>query len=128
MSKLLNKLQTLKARAYAPYSNFRVAAIVELKDGRVFEGVNVENASFPVGSCAEMVAINAAVASGARKGDFSAIYVTADAVKPVTPCGACRQVMAEFFDTEVKINLFGIDGKECEIYSIDHLLPARFTL
>ena len=62
------------------------------------------------------------------KGDFAAIYVAADAEKPVTPCGACRQVMAEFFDKDVAIHLFSQDGKEHEQYSIDHLLPARFCL
>ena len=110
INEVFKKLQTLKKRAYAPYSNFSVAAMVELKNGDVYEGVNVENASFPVGSCAEMVAINSAVAHGARKGDFVAIYVTADAKKPVTPCGAFRQLMAEFFDNDVAIHLFNQDG------------------
>ncbi|WP_440994344.1 cytidine deaminase [Cysteiniphilum litorale] len=128
INEVFRKLQVLKKRAYAPYSNFSVAAMVELKNGDVHEGVNVENASFPVGSCAEMVAINAAVASGARKGDFKAIYVTADAKEPVTPCGACRQVMAEFFDKDVAVHLFNQDGTEHKQYSIDHLLPERFCL
>ncbi len=80
--------------AYAPYSNFHVGAAVLAVDGRVFAGCNVENISFGLTNCAERVAIVAAVAAGAR--EFLAIAVVADTAVPISPCGACRQVMAEF--------------------------------
>src|SRR5918992_4306178 len=76
--------------AYAPYSRFRVGAAVLLRDGRVVTGVNVENASYPLGMCAERCALARAVAEGARPGDVEALAVTA------SPCGGCRQWLLEF--------------------------------
>jgi cytidine deaminase len=78
------------ARAYAPYSQFHVGAAVRARDGRVFEGVNVENASYPLGICAERSALARAVGEGVRPGDLEAIAITA------SPCGGCRQWMVEF--------------------------------
>ena len=88
----------VKARnaAYAPYSKFAVGAAVLTKSGRVFSGCNVENISFGLTICAERAAIFSAVASGEMQ--FDAVAVVADSIHPVTPCGACRQVMAEFAD------------------------------
>ena len=77
-------------RAYAPYSNYRVGAAVRARDGRIFEGVNVENAAYPLGVCAEKVAISSAVVAGCRPGDLEAIGITA------SPCGGCRQWLYEF--------------------------------
>jgi cytidine deaminase len=78
------------ARAYAPYSRYRVGAAVRMRDGATFEGVNVENAAYPLGVCAERSAIVAAVAAGYRPGDFAEIAITA------SPCGGCRQWLHEF--------------------------------
>lgn len=94
-----SQMLVLRARealqhAYAPYSRFRVAAAVQDDQGRVFTGVNVENASYGLTLCAERVAIGSAIAAGARA--ISALAVTAAVQQPITPCGACRQVMAEF--------------------------------
>jgi cytidine deaminase len=77
-------------RAYAPYSNYLVGAAVRTRDGRVFEGVNVENAAYPLGVCAEKVAISCAVVAGRRPGDLEEIGITA------SPCGGCRQWLYEF--------------------------------
>jgi cytidine deaminase len=82
--------ETVAARAYAPYSDFHVGAAVRARDGRVFEGVNVENASYPLGICAERSAVARAVGEGLGPGDLEAIAITA------SPCGGCRQWLYEF--------------------------------
>jgi cytidine deaminase len=82
-------------RAYAPYSNYRVGAAVRTRDGRLFEGVNVENAAYPLGVCAEKTALGAAVSAGYKPGDFEAIGITA------SPCGGCRQWLYEMRIDEV---------------------------
>jgi cytidine deaminase len=83
-----------RTRAYAPYSGFRVGAAVRTADGSVYTGCNVENASYSLSHCAERVAIHRAVADGHRH--LVEVAVVADGAEPVMPCGACRQVMAEF--------------------------------
>ncbi len=85
----------MAARAYAPYSRYLVGAVVRARDGREFEGVNVENAAYPLGICAEKAAIAAAVAAGCGPGDIEAIGITA------SPCGGCRQWLYEFRIDEV---------------------------
>ena len=87
---LVERADEVAARAYAPYSNYRVGAVVETRDGKRFEGVNVENAAYPLGVCAEKSAIVAAVAAGYGPGDLVAIGINA------SPCGGCRQWLHEF--------------------------------
>lgn len=92
---LVEKADRASASAYAPYSNYLVGAVVRARDGREFEGVNVENAAYPLGVCAEKTAIVAAVVAGCRPGDLEAIGITA------SPCGGCRQWLHEFRIAEV---------------------------
>ena len=92
---LVQRAAAAAARAYAPYSHYFVGAAVRMRDGKVFEGVNVENAAYPLGVCAERTAIVSAVAAGYRPGDFEAIAMTA------SPCGGCRQWLHEFRFDEV---------------------------
>ena len=91
---LVDAAWKVRELAYAPYSNFAVGAALLAADGRVFTGCNVENISYGLTNCAERVAIGAAVAAGVR--EFLAVAVVADTGVPISPCGACRQVLAEF--------------------------------
>ncbi len=122
-NKLLEAAKSARTRAYAPYSGFRVGAAVETEDGSVFTGANVESASYSLTNCAERVALQTAVAAGHRR--FLRILVVADTDAPVSPCGACRQVMAEFAaDAEVVLaNVKGAIRKT----TVAELLPGRFT-
>ena len=87
---LVTRAEAVAANAYAPYSNYLVGATVLLKDGRTFDGVNVENAAYPLGICAEKTAISKAASDGVRPGDIDAIGITA------SPCGGCRQWLYEW--------------------------------
>jgi cytidine deaminase len=106
-----------REQAYAPYSQFAVGAALLAADGRVFSGCNVENLSYGLSQCAERVAVGTAVAAGAR--DFLAIAVVADTGVPVSPCGACRQVLAEF---EVPRVLLANRTERLE-FGLEELLP-----
>ena len=110
-------------RAYAPYSKFPVGAALRAADGRVFLGVNVENSSFGLTMCAERVALGAAIAAGIR--EFTHIAITCGKGHFLTPCGACRQVMAEF-SPGLKILVLEGSGKTSEL-SLAELLPHAFS-
>ena len=110
------------AHAYAPYSEFRVGAAIEAEDGRVFGGCNVESASYGLTICAERMAIGAAVSAGARR--FRRVVVTTEVDPPAAPCGACRQLLAEFgLDTEVIAVGPGSERR----WRLKELLPDAFT-
>ena len=121
-----DKLIKLLDNSYSPYSHFRVAAILVCKDGREFNGVNVENASYGATICAERSAIVNAIVNGERK--ISAVAIYGPKMKRCAPCGPCRQVIDEFrSDKGVDIILEGENG-ELEIHTIDELLPLSFNL
>ncbi|HFI0467242.1 TPA: cytidine deaminase [Streptococcus suis] len=110
--------------AYVPYSHFPVSAVLVAKNGQVFTGVNIENASFGLTNCAERTAIFKAVSEGIL--DFSEIVIYGETEKPISPCGACRQVMAEFFDQDLKVTLVAKDKSTVEM-TVGELLPYSFT-
>jgi cytidine deaminase len=103
--------------AYAPYSNFQVGAALLAADGRIFVGCNVENLSYGLTNCAERVAVGAAVAAGVR--EFVAVAVVADTAVPISPCGACRQVLAEFGVERILL----ANRTERLEFTLDDLLP-----
>ncbi len=110
-----------RANAHAPYSGYLVGSAVLTSDGRVFTGCNVENASYGLSVCAERHAVAAAVAAGCS--DFVAVAVVTSSTPPASPCGACRQVLAEFGDFSVI--LANLDGEQ-RISTVRDLLPSAF--
>ena len=120
------KLINLLNNSYSPYSKFRVAAIAVMKDGREFNGINVENASYGAAICAERVAITSAIAAGYKKHDFEELYVMCDSEKIGTCCFICRQVISEFFEESKKITMMTPDGQVL-IKTVSELCPYPFT-
>lgn len=114
-------------KAYAPYSRFLVGAALLTKDGRVFAGCNVENASYGLCNCAERTAFFAAIAAGCKPGDFLQLAVVADSDAPVSPCGACRQVMLELGGPKLTVIQANLRG-DIEQSTAAELLPGAFTL
>lgn len=114
-------------KAYAPYSHFLVGAALLTNDGRVFAGCNVENASYGLCNCAERTAFFTAVAAGCKLGDFSHIAVVADTDGPVSPCGACRQVMLELGGAQLVVIQANLQGKIAQS-TASELLPGAFHM
>ncbi len=111
------------SRAYAPYSDFRVGVALLAGDGTVVVGCNVENSSFPAGTCAERGALAAAVVAGHRS--FTHLAIVTDADEPTSPCGMCRQALVEFA-TDLQITSYTTSGAEAS-WSLADLLPHPFT-
>lgn len=120
---LLRRARQVRERAYAPYSSFRVGAVVLTEDGQLFEGVNVENASYRLTTCAEQSAIVAMASTGSR-GPIVAVAIIADGDEACTPCGACRQTIFEF-GPEATVYSSGDAGRPL-ISRIGDLLPHGF--
>ncbi|NQN87284.1 cytidine deaminase [Streptococcus suis] len=121
---LLDLVVENSSHAYVPYSHFPVSAVLVAKNGQIFTGVNIENASFGLTNCAERTAIFKAVSEGVL--DFSEIVIYGETEKPISPCGACRQVMAEFFEQDLKVTLVAKDKSTVEM-TVGELLPYSFT-
>jgi cytidine deaminase len=113
-----------RANAHAPYSGFKVGAAVRCPDGSVWAGCNVENAAYPEGTCAEAGAIAAMVAAGRTA--IAEVLVVADAPEPVTPCGGCRQKLAEFAGPQTPVILAGPEGERART-TVGALLPGAFA-
>ena len=119
---LIEVAKKYRENAYVPYSKFKVGAAVLTKSGKVYGGCNIENASYPVTNCAERTAIFKAVSEGEQQ--LEAIAVVADTDGPCSPCGACRQAMAEFrIPRIIMTNLKG----DTKVVSLDELLPFAFS-
>ena len=119
------KLINLLNNSYSPYSHYRVSAILVCKDGREFNGVNVENASYGASICAERSAILSAVSAGYKKYDFKELYVMCDNKKIGMPCFECRQVFVELFDKEMLVTCMNPDG-ETIVKTVEELAPFPF--
>lgn len=120
---LFDAAKAARANAHAPYSGFPVGAAVETTSGRVFAGCNVENVAYPEGTCAEAGAIAAMVAAGETV--IARVLVIADSPDPITPCGGCRQKLAEFGSPDMEVLLAGPDGVRQET-TLGALLPGAF--
>lgn len=120
---LLDAAKAVRDNAHAPYSNFKVGAAIRTASGTVFVGCNVENVAYPEGTCAEAGAIAAMCAAGER--EIAEVAVIADSPQPVTPCGGCRQKLAEFGDGTVPVTMSTMDGVTQET-TIAALLPGAF--
>ena len=123
---LLRQAVATSQRAHAPYSKFHVGAALLADDGSVVTGCNVENASYGLTICAERNAIFHAVATGRTK--FKAVAVVADGEAIPYPCGACRQVLAEFAPKDAPLNIYLVSDEGVETHTLDELLPNAFKL
>lgn len=118
------KLKELLNNAYAPYSEYKVAAILKTEDGKLFTGVNVENASYGATICAERVAITKAISEGYK--NFKELYVMVDSEKIGTCCFICRQVIIEFFKEDDNIYCYNNKG-EVQVFKVKDLCPYPFN-
>jgi cytidine deaminase len=122
-SKLFDAAKAAMGRAYAPYSRFSVGVALLAENGEIYAGCNVENASFPEGWCAETSALGAMVTNGATR--IREVAVMAGAPQLTTPCGGCRQRLAEFGDADTPVHICGPEGLR-KTFRLGDLLPAAF--
>jgi cytidine deaminase len=123
MSDLIDAARTARNMAYAPYSKFKVGAAIRAASGRIYTGVNVENAAYPQGTCAEAGAIAAMVMGGETA--IAEVAVIADCPVPVAPCGGCRQKLAEFAAPGVQVHMANLDGLTATM-TMGALMPGAF--
>lgn len=120
---LIQKALDAREKAYVPYSKYPVGAALQTKDGKIYTGINIENAAYGVCNCAERTALFKAFSEGDR--EYIAMAVAADSPRPVPPCGACRQVMAELCPQDMIVYLTNLKGDVLET-SVKELLPGAF--
>ncbi|MEW4284116.1 cytidine deaminase [Priestia koreensis] len=121
---LIEEAKKARERAYVPYSTFKVGAALLTKDGKVYHGCNIENAAYSMCNCAERTALFKAYSEGDTK--YEALAVVADTDRPVSPCGACRQVISELCSKDMKVILTNLKGDIYEL-TVDELLPGAFS-
>ncbi|HEU5436314.1 MAG TPA: cytidine deaminase [Telluria sp.] len=121
---LIEEARAARELAYTPYSNFKVGAALACKDGRVFRGCNVENASYGLCNCAERTAFFSAIAQGYKPGDFSALAVIGETDGPIAPCGACRQVTLELGGNDLPVILTNLKGDRLDTTAAGQLPNA----
>ena len=121
---LLSAATQVRENAYAPYSRFKVGAAIRAASGKIYSGCNVENVAYPEGTCAEAGAIAAMIAAGDTV--IAEVLVIADCPSPVPPCGGCRQKIAEFAASDVRVTLCTTDGA-MRVMTVAELLPGSFT-
>jgi cytidine deaminase len=122
---LFDAAKRARENAHAPYSSFKVGAAIETQSGDIFAGCNVENVAYPEGTCAEAGAIAHLVASQGKQ-QITAVLVIADCDEPITPCGGCRQKLAEFGSGETRVYLAGLDGLKGQT-TLAEILPGAFS-
>ena len=123
--KLVDKAFEALQFSHSPYSNFKVGAVVILKDGSYYLGANVENASYGLANCAERTALFSLIASGYNPLDVIEIVIIADTTNPVSPCGSCREVMKELLHEDTQVTLFNLN-KDVLTLKVKDLLPYGF--
>ncbi|MGA5715760.1 cytidine deaminase [Bacillus bombysepticus] len=123
--KYIEEANKMLAKAYIPYSKFPVGAALVTKEGKIYTGCNIENASYGLCNCAERTAIFKAVSEGER--NFSYLVITGETDGPISPCGACRQVIAEFCEPKMPVLLTNVKGDEKEV-TVEQLLPGAFSI
>ncbi|MEP2781657.1 MAG: cytidine deaminase [Pseudoruegeria sp.] len=121
---LLEAAKNVRAKAYAPYSNFKVGAAIRSASGKIYAGCNVENVAYPEGTCAEAGAIALMVASGET--ELTEALILADSPLPVSPCGGCRQKLAEFGTPETLVTMTNLQGNS-RTMTLGELMPGAFT-
>jgi cytidine deaminase len=127
MIKLIKKAREVTKYCYAPYSNYHVGASLLFQDGSIVSGVNIENASYGVTNCAERSALYSAISQGKNLKDVVAVAVVADGEKLGSPCGICRQAMAEFLAPTTPVYIALMTGDQFRTSSVSELLPFAFT-
>ena len=125
-NKLLDMALVARANAYSPYSKFKVGAAILLENGKYITGCNIENSSYGLTNCAERTALFKMISDGYAKADVVAMCIVADTDMPVTPCGACRQVMNELLKSDTPILLANIK-RDMKEELVEDLLPLAFT-
>lgn len=125
---LVEAASQARTRSYAPYSKFRVGAALLTQEGKVYVGCNIENGAYSPTMCAERVAIGAAIAAGERLGSFAAIAVVGDREEPTSPCGVCRQVLAELAPGATVVMAAAPElGERRLVMTVEELLPHGFV-
>ncbi|MEQ4483855.1 cytidine deaminase [Cohnella silvisoli] len=126
IEQLLEAAKSARNNAYIPYSGFAVGAVVLDSENRLHNGCNVENAAYGPTNCAERTALFRAIADGRKAGEFQAVAVIGDTAEPITPCGVCRQVLAELCEPNMPVILGNLQGAY-QVTTVSELLPGAFS-